>query len=95
MKKIIIEEKVEVWIKRTRLVPENFTNEKIVELSEDGGLDSFECENLEALYETEELISTEDNGGYHTVKIYDENKKTIYINGKEWLVWKKKLTFGD
>lgn len=83
MKEIIIEEKVQVWMKRTRLVPENFTNEKIVELFEDGDLDSFECESLEVLYETEEPISQEDNDGDHTVKIYDENKNTIFINGEE------------
>lgn len=34
MRKIVIEEKVEVWIKRTRLIPEDLTDKQIGYLSE-------------------------------------------------------------
>ena len=83
MKKIVIEEKVEVWIKKTMLIPEDLTDKQIGYLSETGNLDKYECEDIEVLFETEELIPQIKNNGFYTVKIYDEKKNTIYTNGVE------------
>lgn len=83
MRKIVTEEKVEVWIKKTRLIPEDLTDKQIGYISETGNLDKYECEDIEVLFETEELIPQIKNNGFHTVKIYDEKKNTIYINGVE------------
>ena len=83
MKKIIVEKKVKVWVKRTIIVPEDLTEKQIEYLSQTGGLDNYECENTEVLFETEELLPQLENKGFHTVKIYDEEKNPIYVNGKE------------
>ncbi len=83
MKKIIVEEKVEIWIKRVRLVPENLTNEEIKEIMTSDDLDDKECEDITVLFETEELMPVSKNNGYHTVKVLDESGNTIFVNGKE------------
>ena len=83
MKKIVIEEKVEVLMKRTRLVPDDLTDSQIKELHSNGDLDSFDCEDVDVMLETEELLTPEENNVYHTVKIYNEQKETIFINGAE------------
>ena len=83
MKKIVVEEKVEVWIRRVRLVPESLTNEEIKEIMTADDLDDKECEDLTVMFETEELIPVSENNGYHTVKVLDESGNTIFVNGKE------------
>lgn len=82
MKKIIVEEKVEIWIRRVRLVPENLTNEEIKEIMTSDDLDDKECEDITVLFETEELMSVSKNNGHHTVKVLDESGNTIFVNGK-------------
>lgn len=84
-----IDYKVTVW-KRIHF-NENTNPKKVIQAMEEGGLDDVFDEELgfveqEILYETEEEITPEENGGCSTIEVYENNNPVddlIWSNGKD------------
>ena len=84
-----IDYKVTVW-KRVHF-NENTNPKKVIQVLEEEGFDyGFDDElgfvEQEILFETEEEITTEENGGCSTIEVYAQSKlvdKLIWSNGKE------------
>lgn len=84
-----IDYKVTTW-KRVHF-NENTNPKKVIQAIEEGGLDDVFDEELgfveqETLYEIEEEITLEENGGYATIEVYKKNNPVddlIWSNGKD------------
>lgn len=75
--------KVSVWQRQKFEIEAESYMEALKEVekfkTEDVGAWIADYEN-ETLFETEELLRPEDNGGLHTIELYDENQKLLGTN---------------
>ena len=84
MKQIILDEKVTIWVRRTCEIPDDVTEEEIMEQVKNNTI--FDSGNIEVcsndfLFETEQSMTVEDNGEEPTLE-YMELKKGNYYKKK-------------
>ena len=81
-KRFYIDEKVTIW-RRTWYSSElENGEEKLIKTLEEGDEipDEIEMEESEVLYETEELMTPQDNDNQSTIEVYSEDGKILWTN---------------
>lgn len=74
---LFVDEKVKVWKRRYITVEASNLDEAVKKYKEG----DFDDEGTEELYETEELISPEENNGFPTIEVYNKDSyNTIWTN---------------
>ena len=84
-KRFYVDEKVTIWRRTWYSSDDKNSQEKLIE-SVKGISNDFTNSNMEdseVLYETEELMSLEDNDGQSTIEVFTEDGKMIWSNGKQ------------
>lgn len=82
--------KVTVWQRQKFEIEAESYEEALKEVekfkTEDVGAWIADYEN-ETLFDTEESLSPEDNGGFHTIELYDENEELLGTNATgAWVI---------
>lgn len=78
-----VDEKVTIWRRTWYSSDDEKSQEKLIESVQGINHDftNSNMEDSEVLYETEELMSLQDNGGQSTIEVFTEDGKMIWSNG--------------
>jgi len=75
-----VDEKVTVWRRTWYRSDTELTNEQIIDSHQNSEFTHNNMYDSEILFETEELMTPEDNGGQSTTEFYIENGKLVWTN---------------